>query len=61
MPEETVRAMLARQAGRNERLAIADYAVTNDQGPQALASAIARLHDRLLRDLAAAEAHANQT
>jgi dephospho-CoA kinase len=53
--------MLARQAGRSQRLAIADYAIANDQGPEALASAIASLHDRLLRDLAAAEAHANQT
>ena len=61
MPEETLRSMLARQAGRSQRLAIADYAIANDQGPEALASAIACLHDRLLRDLAAAEAHANQT
>ncbi|MEY3670199.1 MAG: hypothetical protein RL258_1595 [Pseudomonadota bacterium] len=61
MPEETLQAMLARQAGRSERLAIADYAIANDQGPEALALAITCLHDRLLRDLAATDAHANQT
>ena len=61
MPEATLRAMLARQAGRSARLTIADYAITNDRGPEVLASAVVCLHDRLLRDLAAAEAHGNQT
>lgn len=61
MPEATLRAMLARQSGRSARLTIADYAITNDRGPEVLASAVVCLHDRLLRDLAAAEAHGNQT
>ncbi|MFM1880436.1 MAG: hypothetical protein RLZZ344_670 [Pseudomonadota bacterium] len=60
MPEETLQAMLARQASREQRLAIADYTICNDAGPEALAAAVVRLHGQLLRDLAA-EANANQT
>lgn len=47
MPDATLAAMLERQATRQQRLAIADYAIRNDGGLDQLRASVARLHSRL--------------
>jgi dephospho-CoA kinase len=60
MPPETLAAMLARQATRAQRLAVADFCVDNSQGTEALHAAIRQLHARLCRE--SAQGHrTNQT
>ncbi len=46
--EEEVRAVLAAQAGRRERLAVADDVIVNDDGPEALEHQVEALHRRYL-------------
>jgi dephospho-CoA kinase len=46
--EAGARAVLAAQASRAERLALADDVVLNDRGPEALAEAVRALHARYL-------------
>jgi dephospho-CoA kinase len=53
---EQARAILAAQASRAERLAIADDVIVNDAAVQALRAQVALLHERYLQ-LAAARAH----
>lgn len=47
MPDATLKAMLERQATRQQRLALADYAIRNDGGPDRLRASVARLHSCL--------------
>ena len=51
-PESQVRAIMAAQASREERLAAADDVIVNDQGLDHLDAEVARLH-ALYLDLAA--------
>lgn len=46
--EAGARAVLAAQAGRAERLALADDVILNDRGPEALEEAVRSLHERYL-------------
>lgn len=56
--EAGARAVLAAQASRTERLALADDVVLNDRGPEALEEAVRALHQRYLALAAAATAAA---
>ena len=53
-PESQVRAIMAAQAGREERLAAADDVIVNDQGLDHLDMEVARLHAKYLELAAAA-------
>ncbi|CAN5147352.1 dephospho-CoA kinase [soil metagenome] len=50
LPEAQVRAIMAAQASRSERLAIADDVIDNSSGIEALEEPIRRLHDRYILD-----------
>jgi dephospho-CoA kinase len=56
---EDVRAIMATQASRAERLAVADDVVLNESGLEALLSQVEELHQRYL-DLARAKPHAGR-
>jgi dephospho-CoA kinase len=56
---EDVRAIMATQASRAERLAVADDVVLNEGGLEALLSQVEELHRRYL-DLASAKPHAGR-
>jgi dephospho-CoA kinase len=56
---EDVRAIMATQASRAERLAVADDVVLNEGGLEALLSQVEELHQRYL-DLARAKPHAGR-
>ena len=56
--EAGARAVLAAQASRAERLALADDIILNDRGPEALEEAVRALHQRYLALAAAATAAA---
>jgi dephospho-CoA kinase len=60
MPDATLKAMLERQATRQQRLAIADYAIRNDGGLDRLQASVARLHFRLCGE-SAGFSNADQT
>ena len=47
MPSSTLQAILARQATRQQRLAVADYVICNNQSEEVLQAAVATLHNRL--------------
>jgi dephospho-CoA kinase len=48
LPEAEVRAIIASQAARAERLAAADDVIDNEGAPEALAAQVARLHEKYL-------------
>jgi dephospho-CoA kinase len=48
LPEAEVRAILASQATRAQRLAAADDVIDNSGAPEALESQISRLHEKYL-------------
>jgi dephospho-CoA kinase len=52
VPEAQARAVLAAQAGRADRLAIADDVIVNDGDVAALRDEVARLHRNYLRQAA---------
>lgn len=54
MPSDTLAAMLARQATRQQRLAVADYAIRNVGDPERLRASVDMLHDRLCGESAQA-------
>ena len=56
--EAGARAVLAAQASRAERLALADDVILNDRGPEALEEAVRTLHQRYLANAAATTAPA---
>ena len=53
-PESQVRAIMAAQASRAERLAAADDVIVNDQGLEHLDAEVARLHELYLELAASA-------
>jgi dephospho-CoA kinase len=52
LPESQVRAIMAAQASRSDRLAIADDVLDNSNGIDALAMPILRLHERYIDEAA---------
>jgi len=48
LPKEEVRAILASQATREQRLAAADDVIDNSGAPEALKGQISRLHEKYL-------------
>lgn len=59
LPAEQVRAIMASQASREQRLAVADDVIVNDQPLNVLGQAVAALHQRYLA--MAAARHAGRT
>lgn len=51
MPEATLEGILAAQATRTERLALADHVLTNNDGQEDLAKQVQALHEQLLKQL----------
>jgi dephospho-CoA kinase len=49
MSSDTLAAILARQATRQQRLAVADYAIRNTGNPERLRASVGMLHARLCR------------
>lgn len=60
LAEDEVRRILAAQASREQRLAVADDVIANDGGREALPAAVAALHQRYLLAAAAKKLQANR-